>query len=274
MPSDLQFHQVINYYTQTEESKRLTRLESELELLRTRDILSRWLPVPPAIILDIGGGPAVHSHWLAERGYLVHLVDIVPTHIHIAETLDIQQEHKLQSIQLGDACKLNFESEGANGVVMLGPLYHLLKRTDRIKALQEAYRVLRPGGILLAGAISRYIPMVKVLTRNLLDQRSMSIAAQTAISGQHRPDPDQDFFTTAFFHHPSGLERELKQAGFQPQVTLAVEGPARLLGEQFKERWSHPETQKWLLEMTRSMEADRALLGVSGHMISVARKQA
>jgi len=132
--------------------------------------------------------------------------------------------------------------------------------------------VLRPGGLLLAGAISRYIPMVKVLTRNLLDQRSMSIARQIANTGQHRPDPDQDFFTTAFFHHPRGLEREIRQAVFQPRTPLAVEGPARLLGAQFKERWSHPETRQWLLDLTRSMEADSSLLGVSGHMISTARK--
>ena len=272
MQSNFQFHQMLNYYLNTDESKRLTHIESELELLRTRDILNRWMPVPPAIVLDVGGGPAVHSYWLAEYGYLVHLVDIVPTHIDIAQTMDGQQQHKLQSIRLGDACNLAFEPKSADAVVMLGPLYHLTKRSDRIKALQEAYRVLRPGGVLLAGAISRYIPMVKVLTRNLLDPRSMSIAKQTAYTGQHRPDPDQDFFTTAFFHHPSGLEREIKQAGFQHRTTLAVEGPARLLGDQFKERWSNPETRQWLLDMTRNMEADRSLLGVSGHMISIARK--
>lgn len=272
MQSNFQFHQIMNYYISTDESKRLTRIESELELLRTRDIFSRWLPVPPAIVLDVGGGPAVHSHWLAERGYHVHLVDIIPTHIDLAQAMDIQHQHKLQSIRLGDACKLTFEPENADAVVMLGPLYHLTKRNDRIKALQEAYRVLRPGGVLLAGAISCYIPMIKVLTRNLLDPRSMSTARQTAYTGQHRPGPDQDFFTTAFFHHPSGLEKEIKQAGFQHRTTLAVEGPARLLGDQFKERWSNPETRQWLLDMTRNMEADRSLLGVSGHMISIARK--
>lgn len=272
MQSHFPVQQMLKYYTSVDESQRLTRLESELELLRTRDILSRWLPVPPAIVLDIGGGPAVHSYWLAERGYPVHLVDIVPSHIELAQALNGHQKHKLQSIRLGDACNLAFEPESADAVVMLGLLYHLTKRNDRIRALQEAYRVLRPGGFLLAGAISRYIPMVKVLTRNLLDQRSMSIARQTAYTGQHRPDPNQDFFTTAFFHHPSGLEREIKQAGFQPRALLAVEGPAKLLGDQFKERWSHPETRQWLLDMTRNIEADRSLLGVSGHIISIARK--
>jgi hypothetical protein len=48
MQSNLQFHQITSYYTNTDESKRLTRLESELELLRTRDIISRWLPNPCA----------------------------------------------------------------------------------------------------------------------------------------------------------------------------------------------------------------------------------
>jgi SAM-dependent methyltransferase len=272
MQANLQFHQMMKYYTSIDESQRLTRIESELELVRTRDILARWLPAAPAIVLDVGGGPAIHAHWLAELGYLTHLVDIVPAHIELARALDRQRPYKLQSIRLGDACNLDFESELADAVVMLGPLYHLTKRDDRIRALQEAFRVLRPGGVLLAGAISRYIPMVKVLTRNLLDSRSMSIARQTAHTGQHRPNPDEDFFTTAFFHHPSGLEREIRKAGFRICNTLAVEGPARLLGNEFKQRWSQPETRQWLLDMTRNIETDRSLLGVSGHMISAARK--
>ena len=52
---------VLNYYESTEEVNRLKRIESELEMFRTRDILSRHLPSAPAVILDVGGGPAVHS---------------------------------------------------------------------------------------------------------------------------------------------------------------------------------------------------------------------
>lgn len=263
---------LLDYYTHTDEASRLRRVESELELLRTRDILSRWLPEPPAVVLDIGGGPAVHSYWMAECGHEVHLVDVVPFHIQIAEAMSDRHQKKLRSARVGDACELDFESASVDAVVMLGPLYHLTHRIDRLKALEEAKRVLRPGGVLLAGAISRYIPVVKVLTRNLLDERSMSVVSTTIYTGQHRPEPDQDFFTEAFFHHPSGLEREIKQSGFQHPTTLAVEGPARLLGERFKERWSHPKTRNWLLEITRALEADRSMLGVSGHIISIARK--
>lgn len=262
---------VLNYYENSEEVNRLKRIESELEMFRTRDILSRYLPPAPAVILDVGGGPAVHSFWLAAQHYEVHLVDIVPIHIEQAYAAE-KSESKLASIILGDARELKFADASVDAVVMLGPLYHLTRRSDRIKALSEAYRVLRPGGLLLAGAISRYIPIVKVLTRDLLNERTMSVASQTACTGQHRPDPDLDFFTTAFFHHPSGLEKEIKLVGFRRCITLAVEGPARLLGEQFSERWAQPQMRQWILDTTRNLEADRSLLGVSGHMISIARK--
>ena len=263
---------LVDYYAHADEASRLTRVESELELLRTRDILTRWLPKPPAVVLDIGGGPAVHSYWLAECGYTVHLVDIVPYHIQIAEGISEQHQAKLQSIQLGDARELMFESASADAVIMMGPLYHLTHRKDRLIALEEAKRVLKSGGLLLAGAISRYISVVKVLTRNLLDEGSMSVVSNTVHTGQHRPRPDQDFFTDAFFHSLNGLEKEIKQAGFQHPITLAVEGPAKLLGDQFKECWMQPAIREWLLEITRYLEADRSMLGVSGHLISVARK--
>ena len=274
MQSNLQFHQLLDYYTTADESMRLTRIESELEMLRTRDILQRFLPPSPASVLDVGGGPAVHSFWLASQQYEVHLVDIVPMHIDQARAADAKSQSKLASIGCGDACALNFVDASVDAVVMLGPLYHLTRRTDRIKALREAYRVVRPGGLLLAGAISRYIPIVKILTQDLLNERTMAVANQTACTGQHRPDPDLDFFTTAFFHHPSGLEKEIKLVGFRHCTTLAVEGPARLLGEQFIERWAQPQTRQWILDTTRNLEADRSLLGVSGHIISVARKPA
>jgi SAM-dependent methyltransferase len=264
---------IVQYYAATDEAGRLQRIESELELVRTRDILQRFLPKSPATVLDVGGGPAVHSYWLAGLGYQVHLVDIVPTHIEQARAAEYLHPQKLESITLGDACNLRLEDASVDALVLLGPLYHLTQRERRLKALSEAYRVLRPGGVLFAGAISRYIPIVKALTRNMLDERTLAIARKTARTGQHRPDPDHDFFTTAFFHHPSGLQKEIKLAGFHHTTTLAVEGPARLLGEQFISRWAHAPTRAWLLDTTRALESDRSLLGVSGHIISIARKE-
>lgn len=264
---------ILDYYETTDESVRLQRLESELELLRTRDILARNLPSTPAEILDVGGGPAVHSYWLSSLGHRVHLVDLVPKHIEMAEKMTAQFSNTpLSSLTVGDARQLKFPEECMDAVVMLGPLYHLVRSADRHAALREAWRVLRPGGVLIVEAISRYFPLIKVLTRDMLtDSRLAPIVTRTLHTGQHRPDPDLDFFTTAFFHHPSGLKREVARAGFVPGNIFAVEGPVRLLKD-FGQHWQMRARREWLLGLARQLEQEQVLLGISGHMILAARK--
>jgi ubiquinone/menaquinone biosynthesis C-methylase UbiE len=264
---------ILQYYQSTDETDRLQRIENELELLRTRDILARFLPSAPAEIIDVGGGPAVHSFWLAGLGYRTHLVDVVPRHIEQARRIGEDINLSLASLSIGDARALGFPDNSADAVLLLGPLYHLIDRMDRMQALREAFHVLRPGGTLIAQGISRFSAVIKVLTRQMLnDPRMLSVALRTTQTGHHRPDPDLDFFTTAYFHHPRELRREILQAGFRHRTTLAVEGPARLPGKDFANHWQDPLIRQWLLDLARSLEAEPHLLGVSGHIMAIAAK--
>jgi hypothetical protein len=69
------------YEKSTAERARLVRREGQLEFVRTKELLDRFLPRPRARIIDIGGGTGAYSSWLASLGHSVHLVDVVPGHV-------------------------------------------------------------------------------------------------------------------------------------------------------------------------------------------------
>src|SRR5579872_5461571 len=135
------------HYLQGIERERLSANEGELERLRTQSILTRFLPPPPAAVLDVGGGTGVYAFTLAAMGYQVHLIDPVELHLEEARSHSHKSGVGLASISPGDACKLDFASGVADSVLLLGPLYHLVEHTDRLAALREAHRVLKPGGV-------------------------------------------------------------------------------------------------------------------------------
>jgi hypothetical protein len=90
--------------------------------------------------------------------------------------------------------------------------------------------------------------------------------------GQHRnPTNHPAYFSTAFFHHPDDLHREVVDAGLTLEHLLAVEGPAWLL-QDFDRLWDDADRRERLLGVVRRLEADPAVLGVSAHILAVARK--
>jgi predicted O-methyltransferase YrrM len=128
----------------------------------------------------------------------------------------------------------------------LGPLYHLTERGDRIRALNEAWRVLRSNGVVLVAAISRFASARDGLARHFFtDPRYAPITWQDLADGQHRGTEDA-FFTTAYLHHPDELEGELIEAGFGQTRVLAIQGPVWLL-QDLDRQWEDP----MLREITR-----------------------
>ena len=142
-----------DYYERSDEQGRLG--DGSLEMLRTRELLTHWLPPAPAEVLDVGGGAGVYARWLAEQGYTVDLADPVQKHVDQARAASAQSVHPLRSVTIGDARALARPDGSADAVLLLGPLYHLVEEDDRARALAEAFRVLRPGGVVVAAAIGR-----------------------------------------------------------------------------------------------------------------------
>ena len=57
------------YYERGLERDRLATGAGALEFARTEVLLERYLPTPPAVVADVGGGPGRYALWLAKRGY-------------------------------------------------------------------------------------------------------------------------------------------------------------------------------------------------------------
>src|SRR5205807_874579 len=119
----------------------------------------------PARVLDVGGGPGAYAEWLADVGYDVKLVDALPLHVE-------QARHRAAGrfiAEEGDARSLPEKDDSYDVVLLLGPLYHLVERGERLGALAEARRVLRPRGLLAAAAISRFGSLLDAFLRGMLD---------------------------------------------------------------------------------------------------------
>ncbi|HWO36643.1 MAG TPA: methyltransferase domain-containing protein [Candidatus Acidoferrum sp.] len=266
--------EIIRHYTVADEASRLRTGWFQLEYARTQEIILRHLPPPPAKVLDVGGAAGAYACWLASRGYQVHLIDPVPHHIVEACAASARlAEHPLASATLGDASRLQHSSQSADAVLLLGPLYHLTERNDRVAALREAHRVLRNGGFVWAAAISRFASLLDSLCRGFFDDADfVPILDRDLAEGQHRnPTGNLNYFTQAFFHLPDELANELTEAGFELIELVAVEGPGWLASE-FDQIWNIPEQRVRLLAGLRKVEHEPALLGASSHILAIGRK--
>jgi ubiquinone/menaquinone biosynthesis C-methylase UbiE len=266
--------EIREHYDLAQEQSRLSAHGGQLEFYRTQEIISRHLRKKRVVILDIGGGPGRYACWLAKLGHFVHLVDPVPLHVEQARAASQSQPRRaLASATVGDARKLNFADNSAGVVLLLGPLYHLVKRSDRVKSLSEAYRVVKPGGLLFAAVISRFASVHDGLLQDFVrDRKFFRIVQRDLKNGQHRnPTNNPRYFTTAFFHHPDELTSEVQEAGFAPPQLYGIEGPGWLLPD-FEKYWNDRKLRSRLLAILKSLETEPTLVGQSAHILAVARK--
>ncbi len=177
------------------------------------------------------------------------------------------------SAEVGDARRLPHEDNSADVVLLLGPLYHLTDREERLAALREARRVLRPGGLLWGAAISRFASLFDSLTNGFFsDPEFAPIVERDLQDGQHRnPTSNPTYFTDAYLHKPGELSREFLAAGFQIVELVAIEGPG-WIARDFERLWNDPLGRERLVAAVRKVEREPSILGASSHIMAVGRK--
>jgi hypothetical protein len=251
---------ILEYYERGGED---TRLVDSVELLRTRVLLRRYLP-EHANVLDVGGASGVYATWLAEEGHHVRLVDPVPRHVATARAKGIDAVE-------GDARALAEPDGSRDAVLLLGPLYHLLDRADRVRALTEAARVT--SGLVIAAVISRWASLYEGMLRGLVDHPGFTpmlredLATGTRRGTQHHPYG----FTTCYFHRPEEIVSEVEDAGLTLVDLLPVEGMTYWIPD-IADRLADPDKRALLLELLERTEREPAILGATPHLLAIARR--
>lgn len=258
--------EVLAYYEQGREQARLATV-CRLEFLRTSELLERHLPAVPAAVLDVGGGAGAYAVPLTGAGYDVTLIDPVPLHVEQARAAGVRVA------DVGDARLLPFADDSFDVVLLFGPLYHLVDRKARVRALREAGRVVRPAGLVLATVISRFASTLDGMHAGfLLDGRFEAIVRTDLETGRHEnPERVPGWFTTAYFHHPAEIVSEFGEAGFDLEAVLAVEGPTSGIAD--LDAWLDDDDRTaTLLRAIRRVESEPSLLGSSSHLFVIAHR--
>lgn len=246
-----------------EDDRLRQRAHGVLERVRTQELLERFLPTLPATVLDVGGGTGVHAAWLARRGYRVQLIDPVDEHVAAAAGIPGVSATK------GDARHLAQADQSQDAVLLLGPVYHLPDRGDRLTALREARRVARPGALIAAAGISRYATLMDVGSDGRLTEDLEPFVNQLHATGQFRAGVIG--FTNAYFHLPEELKQDLIDVGLHDVEVFGIEGPAgptlRALGMDCLD-----QRLDAAVRAARMVEQDPRMIAASGHLLAVGRR--
>lgn len=131
------------HYNKHPEDLRLLRRHGIVEFETTMHHLHRFLQ-PNQLLLDIGAGTGRYTSALMAEGYSVKAVELVKRNIDVF----LKREPTANVVQ-GDARDMPFIPTAiADVTLLLGPLYHLIGDEEKLKALTEAKRVTKPGGLI------------------------------------------------------------------------------------------------------------------------------
>ena len=271
---------VLAYYNSGAEKNRLHTDLGLIEFARTCEILLEMLPPQPAVIYDIGGGYGEYAWWLASKGYTVHLYDLSEKNIEMSKQLATDYPGcSFFHAAVADARQIPQEDASADAILLFGPLYHIINHKQRQLALSECMRLLKPGGLLFSAAITWYATTLWAVTtygekNDLLgDADFLEMIVRELTDGQHIKKPDTAYtgMGRSFFHLPNELNKEIMEAGFANVDVRGVIGPAWLIPN-LTEQWKDAKRREHILNIVRMLEKEEPIMGLSTHLLAVARK--
>lgn len=262
------------HYSQSAFEFEVTRLTElcPVEFAVTKRMLDRWIPAG-ASVAEVGVGVGHYSEHLASRGCRIHLIDVSRRLLDAALA-------RLQHCGLGgqvlradllSATDLSLVAAAASfdAVLLLGPLYHLCEPSDRQRAVSEAARLLKSGGLLYAAGINR-LPYF----RDLLRESPQEAVLRRAFHAQFLRDGnvDPDHAPPLGFGHLSTVAefRELFAEQFEQLLLMGVESFTAAWQANVRDL-AADQAEAWI-ELVEQTGVTPEGLGAADHFLFVGRK--
>ena len=261
---------VLSFYENYNENERIIR--DPLEFIRTKELISRYLPKTPIKIVDLCGASGHYAYWLAEKGHEVHLMDLSQKHINEALFNKKNYKAQLASLECGDARSLKYNDESFDMVLLMGALYHLQGKEDRLQCLKEVHRILKNNGIAVFAYISRFASLIDGFKYGYInDTVFLEIMDNDIYTGRHNnPNNKTNYFTNAYFHSINEIYDELLCTKFCDIMVYAVEGFGSIINDD--EYLNDNEKLKKLLHYIKVTEQNMDIIGISGHQLAICKK--
>lgn len=268
--------EVLKFYNDGAEKGRLERGLGKVELYRTKEIIKRYINKENNVIYDVGGGIGIYSSWLANMNNEVHLLELAPWAVEYAKRN--QNENNEFVSEVCDARNINREDESADAILLMGPLYHLQNKSERLRVLNEAKRVLKKGGILFSVGISKFSSTTWALStygrdNNFLDDDIyINMIEKELLSGIHnRPKEYPYFISQSYFHTPLELRQEIESVGLTTIQKYAIEGSIWITPD-LNEKWEDKKSRERLLNILMLTENEESIMGISPHFMIISKK--
>lgn len=247
------------HYNKHPEDKRLLRRHGMVEFETTLHHLHRFLQ-PGQKILDIGAGTGRYTSALMAEGYQVKAVELVRRNIEVF----LKREPSADVVQ-GDARNMPFlTTDTADITLLLGPLYHLIGEEEKLKALNEAKRVTRPGGIIfVAYLMNEY----SILSYCFDEERINDLLAKGVVDKefhiQSQPDELYDYVRL------EDINRLNEQAGLERVTIFSPDGAADYMRTRLNQM--SEETFARFIEYQKCISERPDLIGAGSHVVDVLR---
>lgn len=251
-----------DYYSHFNEDQRLKSRHGQVEFITSMKYIEECLNEDfSKRILDIGAGTGAYSVYLSEKGYNVDAVELVEHNIKI-----FKSKNSKANVMQGNALDLSMLNDDTYDVTLLfGPMYHLLKKEEKIKALSEAKRVTKKAGIIL---ISYYMNDYAIITYGFIKKHILeAIENKQVDENYHMLNLAEDLYSMVRIEDIDGFNEEV---GLSRIKIIAADGASNYI-RVYLNKLSEDEFKEFIkYHLTTCERSD--LLGASAHLLDIVRK--